>query len=78
MIAAHLAGIPVFVTGGIGGVHRGAETSMIQIPEWEKVHLSNKNTRSLLFDDSEKLSCNTILFKGAECKPRYTQDLCII
>ena len=29
MIAAHLAGIPVFVTGGIGGVHRGAETSMI-------------------------------------------------
>ena len=27
MIAAHLAGIRVFVTGGIGGVHRGAETS---------------------------------------------------
>jgi len=27
MIAAHLAGIPVFATGGIGGVHRGAETS---------------------------------------------------
>ncbi len=27
MIAAHLAGIQVFVTGGIGGVHRGAETS---------------------------------------------------
>jgi pseudouridylate synthase len=25
MIAAHLAGIRVFVTGGIGGVHRGAE-----------------------------------------------------
>lgn len=24
MILAHLAGIPVFVTGGIGGVHRGA------------------------------------------------------
>jgi pseudouridine-5'-phosphate glycosidase len=28
MICAHLAGIKVFVTGGIGGVHRGAETSM--------------------------------------------------
>jgi pseudouridine-5'-phosphate glycosidase len=27
MICAALAGIPVFVTGGIGGVHRGAETS---------------------------------------------------
>ena len=28
MICAQLAGIKVFVTGGIGGVHRGAETSM--------------------------------------------------
>jgi len=28
MIAAHLAGIRVFATGGIGGVHRGGETSM--------------------------------------------------
>ncbi|MCB1383783.1 MAG: pseudouridine-5'-phosphate glycosidase [Notoacmeibacter sp.] len=27
MIAAHLAGIGVFATGGIGGVHKGAETS---------------------------------------------------
>jgi pseudouridylate synthase len=27
MICAHLAGIEVFATGGIGGVHRGAETS---------------------------------------------------
>ena len=27
MIAAHLAGIQVFATGGIGGVHRGAELS---------------------------------------------------
>lgn len=25
MIAAHKAGIPVFVTGGIGGVHRDGE-----------------------------------------------------
>jgi pseudouridine-5'-phosphate glycosidase len=28
MICAQLAGIHVFVTGGIGGVHRGAETTM--------------------------------------------------
>lgn len=27
MICAHLAGISVFATGGVGGVHRGAETS---------------------------------------------------
>ncbi len=27
MICARLAGIDVFATGGIGGVHRGAETS---------------------------------------------------
>jgi pseudouridylate synthase len=27
MICAHLAGISVFATGGIGGVHRGAESS---------------------------------------------------
>lgn len=28
MLVAHHAGIPVFVTGGIGGVHRGAENTM--------------------------------------------------
>jgi len=28
MICAHLAGIAVFATGGIGGVHRGAESTM--------------------------------------------------
>jgi len=28
MIAAHLAGIGIFATGGIGGVHRGGESSM--------------------------------------------------
>ncbi len=28
MIGAHLAGISVFATGGVGGVHRGAETTM--------------------------------------------------
>ncbi|KAJ2711582.1 hypothetical protein H4R19_003177 [Coemansia spiralis] len=28
MIAAHMAGIRIFATGGIGGVHRGAETTL--------------------------------------------------
>ena len=28
MIIAHMAGIKVFATGGVGGVHRGAETTM--------------------------------------------------
>jgi len=28
MIIANLAGIPVFATGGVGGVHRGAEVTM--------------------------------------------------
>lgn len=28
MIISHLAGIQVFATGGVGGVHRGAETTM--------------------------------------------------
>ena len=28
MILAHMAGVRVFATGGIGGVHRGAETTM--------------------------------------------------
>ena len=28
MVLAHLAGIRIFATGGLGGVHRGAESSM--------------------------------------------------
>ena len=28
MIIAHMAGISIFATGGVGGVHRGAETTM--------------------------------------------------
>ncbi|KAL8291460.1 hypothetical protein RQP46_002438 [Phenoliferia psychrophenolica] len=31
MAVAHLAGIKIFSTGGIGGVHRGAETSMTDL-----------------------------------------------
>ena len=33
MIIAHMAGIQVFATGGIGGVHRGAETTMEAVDE---------------------------------------------
>src|SRR6266516_60591 len=28
MVLAHMAGIKVFATGGLGGVHRGAESTM--------------------------------------------------
>ena len=28
MVVAHAVGIPIFVTGGIGGVHRDAEKSV--------------------------------------------------
>ena len=31
MLAAHLAGIGVFATGGVGGVHRGAEASFDKV-----------------------------------------------
>lgn len=39
MMAASMAGIKVFATGGIGGVHRGAEESMdisADLPEFQK------------------------------------------
>jgi len=29
MLAAHMAGVEVFVTGGIGGIHRDVQTCMI-------------------------------------------------
>jgi pseudouridine-5'-phosphate glycosidase/pseudouridine kinase len=32
MVIAHMAGIKVFATGGLGGVHRGGENSMSQCP----------------------------------------------
>ena len=33
MVASAMVGIPIFVTGGIGGVHHGAERSeFIEIP----------------------------------------------
>lgn len=41
MIIAHMAGIKLFATGGIGGVHRGAETTMDISADLEE--LSNTN-----------------------------------
>ncbi|QUG42832.1 pseudouridine-5'-phosphate glycosidase [Psychrobacillus sp. INOP01] len=41
MICAEMAGIKLFVTGGIGGVHRGAETTMDISADLEE--LSNTN-----------------------------------
>lgn len=41
MIIAHLAGIKVFATGGIGGVHRGAETTMDISADLEELAKTN-------------------------------------
>jgi len=41
MIAAGLAGVKVFATGGIGGVHRGAETSMDISADLEELARTN-------------------------------------
>ena len=41
LIAAHLAGVKVFVTGGIGGVHRGAELSFDVSADLEELAVSD-------------------------------------
>ncbi|MBC2857366.1 pseudouridine-5'-phosphate glycosidase [Cetobacterium sp. 2A] len=41
MIIAELAGIKVFATGGIGGVHRGAETTMDISADLEELSMTN-------------------------------------
>ena len=41
MIAAEMAGIAVFATGGIGGVHRGAETTMDISADLEELAQTN-------------------------------------
>lgn len=41
MICADLAGIRIFVTGGIGGVHRGAETTMDISADLEELATTN-------------------------------------
>lgn len=41
MLAAELAGIELFVTGGIGGVHRGAETTMDISADLEELSMTS-------------------------------------
>lgn len=41
MIIAELAGIKIFATGGIGGVHRGAETTMDISADLEELSMTN-------------------------------------
>jgi len=41
MIAADLAGIPIFATGGIGGVHRGVETTLDISADLEELARTN-------------------------------------
>lgn len=41
MIIAELAGVKVFATGGIGGVHRGAETTMDISADLEELSMTN-------------------------------------
>ena len=41
LIAAHLSGVKVFVTGGIGGVHRGAELSFDVSADLEELAVSD-------------------------------------
>jgi len=41
LIVAHLAGVKVFVTGGIGGVHRGAELSLDVSADLEELAVSD-------------------------------------
>ncbi len=41
MIIAELAGIGIFATGGIGGVHRGAETTMDISADLEELSMTN-------------------------------------
>lgn len=53
MIAAHLASIPVFATGGIGGVHQGAELSFdvsADLTELSKtpVHVVSAGAKAIL------------------------------
>lgn len=41
MIAAHMAGVKVFATGGVGGVHRGAETTMDISADLDELGMTN-------------------------------------
>lgn len=61
MIAAHKAGIPVFVTGGIGGVHRGGENSK-KIKTFYFIYVATVLFNSIFFL-FPSLSCSNCLFR---------------
>lgn len=44
MFAADVAGIPIFVTGGIGGVHRGGETCKYWLKKYPQIVLESQQT----------------------------------
>lgn len=77
MIAAHRAGIPVFVTGGIGGVHRNGENSK----HWHRLtsHFTGWHLISRLlqrwpqkpdFRASKLFTCSS----GHQCRPDGAQQ----
>jgi hypothetical protein len=49
MILARAAGIPVFVTGGIGGVHRGAEQCKLNSILCIKYFIKQESTTSFRY-----------------------------
>ena len=51
MMIAHMAGIQVFATGGIGGVHRGAETTMDISADLEELAGVLKDTNAMVLSD---------------------------
>lgn len=63
MIAAHRAGIPVFVTGGIGGVHRDGENSELSPTFFENTFytFSYHFTKSCAWSKQNMLSGGQIL-----------------
>ena len=53
MIVAHLAGIRIFATGGIGGVHRGAATTMDISADLEELDSAELGDGSFTIDLTE-------------------------
>ena len=48
MLVAHKVGIPIFVTGGVGGVHRGGETCKYS-PSMSSTHIPSFSHEELMF-----------------------------
>lgn len=85
MYIAQSVGIPLFVTGGIGGVHRGAESSksyllnladvQAWVPEWLEVVLT-QGFRYGHFSGLDRTGPNTYgcSLRRCEIDPRHPQD----